>query len=244
MNIATNWLSREKTVGEITQKQYFFYYFTEKEKSFKCLGFLKRIKYSGDCCGAICFIFTAILYIPIFFIVDIIDWCCVKERMYYIFLENQDNELKANNFSGVNEFWKVIDNIKFDIYSEDYYLKKFTNIFICSKCKYKSQTFLDFIKPNTNPPNNSMNEIQLLNQSELLAVNFLTIDQRIIYSVPCNSNDKFSSLVNKFLEEYPDIRNKQIFYSNYGHIMDLDKTIRENRIKTGTNILATICEDS
>ena len=92
MNIFTNWLSREKTVGAITKKQYFFYYFTEKEKSFKCLGFLKRIKYSGDCCEAICFIFTAILYIPIFFIVDIIDWCCVKERMYHIFLENQDNE--------------------------------------------------------------------------------------------------------------------------------------------------------
>ena len=244
MNIATNWLSREKTVGAITKKQYFFYYFTEKEKSFKCLGFLKRIKYSGDCCEAICFIFAAILYIPIFFIVDIIDWCCVKERMYYIFLENQDDELKANNFSDINEFWNVIDNINFDIYSKDYYLKKFTDIFICRECKHKSQTFLDFIKPNTNPPNIPGNERQPLNQSEILAVHFQTTNQEINYSVPCYSSDKFSSLVNKFLEEFPDIRNKSIFYLNGGQIMDLDKTVRENRIKSGTTILANIQEDS
>ncbi len=89
-----------------------------------------------------------------------------------------------------------------------------------------------------------MNERQPLNQFEILAVHFQTTDQGINYSVPCNSSDKFSHLVNKFLEEYPEIRNKSIFYLNGGQIMDLDKTVRENRIKSGTTILANIQEDS
>ena len=75
------------------------------------------------------------------------------------------------------------------------------------------------------------------NKGKIIAVNFISIDQLIHYPVPCNISDNFSKLEEQLFEEFPELKNKNIFFIANGGVIDRNATKAENNIKKGTNIL-------
>ena len=72
---------------------------------------------------------------------------------------------------------------------------------------------------------------------EPIAVVFKSIDQTINYPVAGYNFDNFSKLENKLFNEFPDLKNKNIFYISNGIIIDKSSSLKDNKIKNGTNIL-------
>ena len=73
---------------------------------------------------------------------------------------------------------------------------------------------------------------------ENIEVHFLSNDQSINYTLICKKSDKFSDLQNKFYKKYPIKKDKKCFFLYKGcSINDEKKTVGENGIKNGDNIL-------
>ena len=72
---------------------------------------------------------------------------------------------------------------------------------------------------------------------EINATNFRTSDQLINYPIAGKSTDNFSQLEEKLFHEFPDLRNKNIYFIANGNIINRDATLEENKIKSGTTIL-------
>ena len=72
---------------------------------------------------------------------------------------------------------------------------------------------------------------------KLIAVNFRTSDQIINYPIPGKSSDKFSTLLEKLYEEYPELKKKNIFFLANGNVINVSTTIEENKITSGTTII-------
>ena len=68
-------------------------------------------------------------------------------------------------------------------------------------------------------------------------VNFISMDQRIFYAVPCPGNAIFAEVEEKLYKEYPEYREtKNTFLANGEEILRF-KTIDENNIGSGRPIL-------
>ena len=72
---------------------------------------------------------------------------------------------------------------------------------------------------------------------ENIAVNFRSSDQTINYPIAGKNSDKFSILEEKLKCEYPELKNKSIYFIANGNIIDRDATLEQNKIKSGSAIL-------
>lgn len=75
---------------------------------------------------------------------------------------------------------------------------------------------------------------------------FSTQDNKILTSLVCYPNDKFSDVVNKIYEkeEYPEYKNKQKYYISNGQQIEENETIEQNKIKEGNKVLIILEEES
>ena len=62
-------------------------------------------------------------------------------------------------------------------------------------------------------------------------------DQNIHYPIAYKESDIFLNIEKEFLDIYPFLRNKDIFYIANGNIIDRNATLKENRIKNSNSIL-------
>lgn len=105
---------------------------------------------------------------------------------------------------------------------------------MCSQCYYIPNIFFDFIKDG--------NGISV-NISENIAINIISIDTQIHCPIPCNLNEQFSKVINKFYKLYPDYKNKECLFLSNGQRLDPNLTLSENGIKNGVNIILIINDD-
>ena len=69
--------------------------------------------------------------------------------------------------------------------------------------------------------------------SQIVAVNFISNDQKVHYSIPCVSTSTFAEIEEKLYQEYPEYREtNNIFFVNGKEILRFKK-INENNIKSG-----------
>lgn len=112
---------------------------------------------------------------------------------------------------------------------------------------------LNKIKENRNANRNYNNEVQSL-QGEIIrlkneiinmklkaniiqnnnnCVNFISMDGKIHYAIPCNENEIFAFVEEKLYQQYPEYReNNNSFLANGNTILRF-KTIKDNKIGTG-----------
>ena len=64
--------------------------------------------------------------------------------------------------------------------------------------------------------------------------------QSINFPFPVNKSDIFSKLEEKLFKEYPDLKNKDLYYLCNGSIINKAETLEKNKIENGSGIL--ICE--
>ena len=85
-------------------------------------------------------------------------------------------------------------------------------------------------------PKNEKNE-------KTIAIMFFILDKNIHYPIPCNESDSFSKIENKLLEEFPELKSKNIYYLVSGNTVDKTLTLKENRIKNGDTVLVEFIEN-
>ena len=79
--------------------------------------------------------------------------------------------------------------------------------------------------------------------AEIRAVNFISFNQNFQFPVPCKSSDNFSVLEKILFREHPELRNKKVYYLANGTTVNTRKTLEQNMIKNGTNILVGTIDD-
>ena len=80
------------------------------------------------------------------------------------------------------------------------------------------------------------------NEDEEISVIIKSSDQAIKSSFLCKKGDKFKILEQKLYKRFPNLKKEEHYYLCNGNIIDIEKTIEENKIKDGANILYNINE--
>ena len=85
--------------------------------------------------------------------------------------------------------------------------------------------------------NNSNIECEKVPRDKMIAVIFSSTDQSINYPIACLPSDLFSNLEKNLYLEYPDIRNKNIFFLAKGKLVNKNLNLEQNNIKNGDHII-------
>ena len=112
---------------------------------------------------------------------------------------------------------------------------------------------------NTNKDNHSdievseANSIQKKNKKEnqeksntdedIISVIFSSLDQKIHYSVACKKDDSFSVVEQKLYKEYSEYKDKEKGFLVNGNKIDVNKSLKENKIKNSDIIILNTIED-
>ena len=84
--------------------------------------------------------------------------------------------------------------------------------------------------------NNILSSNKILNNiksgEKIFSINFVSIDENIIsYSLICKNTDIFSNLESKLYEDYPEYKDKEIYFMKKGNKINRDRSLDENNIK-------------
>ena len=109
----------------------------------------------------------------------------------------------------------------------------------CNALKnYDELVFLfgDNINPNIQP----INELNLIRKD--IKVNFVSIDQKIKYSINCSNLDVFSTLIEILCNKFNVLKNKKKFFLANGNILKKNLTLEQNKINDGDQILINVID--
>lgn len=202
----------------------------DKENSLSCL--LKCIF-----AIAIFAIFIA-FYLVIFVWFDLINCCCGIKKKYknirgYIKkLKAVSTQKEICSYNILND----VDGMTIETINKD-------KISICPNCKYEKD-FIDFL-PNSkkikiisgNAPGVQVIQEIRTNSKKIMSVNFIFQEKNINYNMPCYESDVFRTLKEKLINEYPEIKNMNIYFLANGTKVDENKTMLENKISSGSTII-------
>ena len=76
-----------------------------------------------------------------------------------------------------------------------------------------------------------------------ISIMFFISDKNIHYPIPCNESDSFSKIENKLLEEFPELKSKNIYYLVNGNTVNKTETLKQNKIKICDTILINYLDD-
>ena len=86
--------------------------------------------------------------------------------------------------------------------------------------------------------NNNDDLINVINPGEkILSAQFISSDQKLIYSIPCKNTTPFVRVEEKLYEEYPEYKETENHFIHNGTVIKRFKTIGENNIKSGKPII-------
>ena len=187
--------------------------------------------------------FYFIFYITLFWIIDLIRFLskffckykydCCNGNIYHYNAGSGEKEIYLSICSSIKSIWEKETNQGL---TENFWINNGSSqsLFMCRNCYYNPNTFIDFIKDG--------NDISI-NISENIAINITTIDTQIHCPIPCNPNELFSKVINKFYRLYPDYKNKECLFLSSGQILDPNLTLSKNGIKNGVNIILMVNDE-
>ena len=158
--------------------------------------------------------------------------------------ENNEGKLKlvvkVTETKGYNKIWDYAYTVnKWNTQSP----------WICRSCKFKLQTFEDFTqKPKDSYETSqnllTLNKLPLVNEgNEIISVLFQSQDYKINYSIPCNTNDIFSEVINELFNIFPEYKNRKCCFLQNGEEIYLEQILKENKIKSGLPIIVIFLEE-
>jgi len=84
----------------------------------------------------------------------------------------------------------------------------------------------------------------VINPSDLICVNFVSVDQRIRnYSIPCTGDTVFVKLEEKLYKDFPEFRESQNNFMCNGLVVSRFKTINENKIRNNDIVMLVSNDD-
>ena len=191
-----------------------------------------------------------------------------NENKYINFYNNNKNENKKTTYN-INED-KYIISYNSNI-NENKYKRSNSNVNEKKYFKYYTSYKKNSSNINSKQDNNENNYKKLMNElaeerkknlklieelnlekdkvkeladieNQILAINFISVDQKVHYPMACKKDDKFSQIEEKLFNEYPNYKNCNTFFTTNGKIIDREKTLKENGIKTGDTIILNLNE--
>lgn len=190
----------------------------------------------------LCLFILSIVYVLIFFWIDLIHYfCCKTKKNYSQVIGGSKDSKVVHKEKGiyVDNIWNELDGL-----SEEQL--NYEEVGICSNpnCRYTPPTFLEFIHSpiNLDETNQQINIEQngkdFLDMNELILFNFVSNDGTINYNVCCKKSDLLIDAEKKLLNEYPELLNKKYNYILNGNsLLDKRKSIEEIGIKNRDNVL-------
>ena len=79
--------------------------------------------------------------------------------------------------------------------------------------------------------------IKLSEGEKLISVIFVSLDQKVHYSVICKNTDKFNIIENKLYEEYPEYLESENYFIVNGNKINKYKSLEFNKIKNNDIIM-------
>ena len=70
-----------------------------------------------------------------------------------------------------------------------------------------------------------------------LAINFISYDEKINYTMKCMSNDMFSNIERIIYSEFPECKTKNLIFMKNGNVININETLEKNGIKNGDSII-------
>ena len=70
-----------------------------------------------------------------------------------------------------------------------------------------------------------------------IAVIFTSSDQKINFSMPCSLSDKFTTIEEKLINNFPELKSKNFYYLANGDTIDKNLTLGQNKIKSSNTII-------
>ena len=84
------------------------------------------------------------------------------------------------------------------------------------------------------------NNFTLNEKKKTMVINFMTIDQSFIKTIPCKSGDILVYLEEKIYNEYPQYKEYNTYLTVNGKNVKRFKTIEENGIRDSNSIIVNI----
>ena len=150
----------------------------------------------------------------------------LKDRHKTLEIENDNlkinldklNLIKDNEIKKINDQYKILNEEKVKIIED-----------LQSKLKKNA---VDTIK-----------YIELPDEEKFIAVNFISVDQKINLSIICNKKKKFHEIENQLYEKYPEYSDGDNYFMFDGNKIKRFKTLEENGITGYTIILQKIDDE-
>ena len=238
----SNWLSKIVYNNNEEEETYWIFYKKTiwSKKECKC-SYKKGWPFSEvndwvkcACCYFLLWglVLYTVVYILIISWIDIIKYCCCKKNTYkyqYSYIDSKIKEGEIISKDDENCIFKQCEGT-----SENVWIRNGYSLFHCNNCKWKSKTFKDFITipPPPPPPLNEKN----------IAIIMTPQNQSFHYSIVCNLNNTFEKVENELYKEYPEYKDKELFFLLNGNgIQEKTKTLKELGFKNSDNII--ICEN-
>ena len=165
-----------------------------------------------------------------------------KEKQIKLRTEKmQNNNTRNNNDQNILNN-QIINNDNQNIDSKDKIINKMQNKISNYDNQINNQIFYDDVETNKSDESEDNDNPNKVDMKNIISINFSSQQLNINYNMPCLNSIKFRECLEKLFNEYPEIRNKKIYCLANGTRIEEDKTMLENKIKSGTEIL--IYEDS
>jgi hypothetical protein len=81
------------------------------------------------------------------------------------------------------------------------------------------------------------NPENITNKSNKCIIQFISIDQLVNVIITCKITDNFSLLKEKLYADFPELKNKNIYFTAHGDVINETASLEENKIKNDTSIL-------
>ena len=89
---------------------------------------------------------------------------------------------------------------------------------------------------------NYQNKGNYVDMNKLMSVNFISVDQKIHFSVPCIDSDTFAEVEEKLYKEFPEYRETNNNFIANGEPVLRFKTISQNKIGNGLPVTMILPE--
>lgn len=220
----------------------------------------------GAICYLILFILSSVFYLLIFVWFDIANVCCTKKKRIYKrvrgFIKERNKIATVKKIFTIN-IWNEVEGMPEYTINQSGIVKcpecKFKpstfSDFIQNKPQI--QTVITMIDNSTsqinqNAQNNNTIPInpekikpatydinkQFKIKPETISVIFTYLTGQIQkLCIYCLKNDPFKECKNKLFQKHPELKNKRLYYICNGSVIDENKTMNENRIKSDDQIL-------
>lgn len=161
--------------------------------------------------------------------------CLVGQKKFVPYIMRVEQHVNHNIVEPKTE--TITENIEIVEYVP--YIKN-KNGDIIPYAKKGKQLVVEYI-PHTYMQNKCRNNESNKNNTQMIgtiiAVNFFNQSLNINYPMACKITDIFSKIEEKLYQEFPELREKNYYFTANGKVIDRFLTFEQNKIKSGNTIL-------